>query len=295
MQKLGQSGPRSCFFFCFFVCFFVFCSFVCLFFVLFCFLYSWHALFAAWVVFTKLHDSSFENTKFSASGTRGTPPSDTPRARNWCWRKSPPPHVEDGALDQIARIQYIKGILHLLPQKAPKLASSSFALFQNYQHRFEKIYASLVNCPRNSNSIKIKVGQAVLELLIQNQHFGCYDLYASLSMLSYFEFLDQFFIRWTLFFKKLLIIWDRAQNMVIFGRRCSTPLRGYCTPGPYLGRLCAFSQKIKQLRTKYSMDLVRNVPRNSKNTVLLQLRPLLWSYSAKCELINIYMFWAINQ
>ena len=50
---------------------------------------------------------------------------------------------------------------------------------------------------------------------------------------------------------------------------------------------CIFSQKIKQLRTKYSMDLVRNVPRNSKNTVLIQLRPLLWSYSAKCELINI--------
>ena len=66
-----------------------------------------------------------------------------------------------------------------------------------------------------------------------------------------------------------------------------TFLRGYCTPGPYFGRLCAFSQNIKQLRTKYSMDLVRNVPRNSKNTVLLQLRPLLLSYSAKCELINI--------
>ena len=26
-------------------------------------------------------------------------------------------------------------------------------------------------------------------------------------------------------------------------------LRGYCTPGPYFWRLCAFSQKIKQLRT----------------------------------------------
>ena len=26
------------------------------------------------------------------------------------------------------------------------------------------------------NSIKIKVGQAVLELLIQNEHFDCYDL-----------------------------------------------------------------------------------------------------------------------
>ena len=47
-------------------------------------------------------------------------------------------------------------------------------------------------------------------------------------------------------------------------------LRGYCTSGPYFWRLCAFSQKIKQLRTKYPMDLVRNVPRNSKMTVLLQ-------------------------
>ena len=47
-------------------------------------------------------------------------------------------------------------------------------------------------------------------------------------------------------------------------------LRGYCTPGPYFWRLCAFSQKIKQLRTKYPMHLVRNVPRNSKITVLLQ-------------------------
>ena len=49
-----------------------------------------------------------------------------------------------------------------------------------------------------------------------------------------------------------------------------TMLRGYCTSGPYFWRLCAFSQKIKQLRTKYPIDLVRNVLRNSKITVLLQ-------------------------
>ena len=65
-------------------------------------------------------------------------------------------------------------------------------------------------------------------------------------------------------------------------------LRGYCTPGPYFWRICAFSQNIKQLRTKYPMDLVRNVPRNSKITVLLQWRPLLWSYSQKCAKINIF-------
>ena len=65
-------------------------------------------------------------------------------------------------------------------------------------------------------------------------------------------------------------------------------LRGYCTSGPYFWRLCAFSQKIKQLWTKYPMDLVRNVPRNSKITVLLQWRPLLWSYSENCTKINIF-------
>ena len=47
-------------------------------------------------------------------------------------------------------------------------------------------------------------------------------------------------------------------------------LKGYCTPGPYFLRLCTFSQKIKQLRAKYPMDLVRNVPRNSNITILLQ-------------------------
>ena len=50
----------------------------------------------------------------------------------------------------------------------------------------------------------------------------------------------------------------------------------------------AFSQNIKQLRTKYPMDLVRNVPRISKITVLLQWRPLLWSCSKNCAKINIF-------
>ena len=51
---------------------------------------------------------------------------------------------------------------------------------------------------------------------------------------------------------------------------CNFNLRGYCTSGPYFWRLCAFSQKIKQLWTKYPMNLVRNISRNSKITVLLQ-------------------------
>ena len=55
------------------------------------------------------------------------------------------------------------------------------------------------------------------------------------------------------------------------GRRKEAKLlREYCTPGPYFWRLCAFSQKIKRLWTKYPMDLVRNVPRNLKITVLTQ-------------------------
>ena len=81
-----------------------------------------------------------------------------------------------------------------------------------------------------------------------------------------------------------LYFWDYCflQNQPLLA------LRGYCTPGPYFWRFCVFSQKIKQLRTKYPMDLVRNVPRNSNITVLLQQRPLLWSYSEKCAKINIF-------
>ena len=73
-------------------------------------------------------------------------------------------------------------------------------------------------------------------------------------------------------------------------------LRGYCTPRPYFWRLCAFSQKIKQLRTKYPMDLVRNVPRNSKITVLLQSRDHCCEVTVKNVWKSIFsMFWAINQ
>ena len=47
-------------------------------------------------------------------------------------------------------------------------------------------------------------------------------------------------------------------------------LKGAVPPWPYFWRHCAFSQKIKQLWIKYPMDLVRNILRNSKITVLLQ-------------------------
>ena len=64
-------------------------------------------------------------------------------------------------------------------------------------------------------------------------------------------------------------------------------ISGTAPLGLIFWRLCAFSQNIKQLWTKNLMDLVRNVPRNSKITVLLQQVSLLWSYSEKCAKINI--------
>ena len=66
----------------------------------------------------------------------------------------------------------------------------------------------------------------------------------------------------------MMVCWN-CENICKKGIIC-TYLRGYCTSGPYFWRLCAFSQKIKQLWTKYPMDLVRNIPKNSKITVLLQ-------------------------
>ena len=72
----------------------------------------------------------------------------------------------------------LKRELHLLPQKAPKLAC--FVLYLKIIHIFLKknnIYAFYSKLSKElKDSIKIKVGQALLELLIQNQHFGYFDL-----------------------------------------------------------------------------------------------------------------------
>ena len=66
------------------------------------------------------------------------------------------------------------------------------------------------------------------------------------------------------FAEKLVLFIGKTSRFGLTGYtvQCWTSLRGYCTPGPYFWRLCAISQKIKQLRGKYPMDLVRNVPRN---------------------------------
>ena len=40
-----------------------------------------------------------------------------------------------------------------------------------------------------------------------------------------FEFLEQFTIRCICYFSRCWLYWDRAQNMLIWGRRCSTPLK----------------------------------------------------------------------
>ena len=86
---------------------------------------------------------------------------------------------------------------------------------------------------------------------------------------------------------------DDPQNN--FHLHISRRLRGYCTPGPYFWRLCEFSQKIKRLRTKSPMDLVRNVPRNSKSQFYFS-RDHCCEVTVKNVRKSIFsMFWAINQ
>ena len=70
----------------------------------------------------------------------------------------------------------LKGVLHLLTQKAPKLAC--FVLYLMLSTSFWKtIYASYSKLSKElKNNIKIKVGQAVLELLIRNEHYDHFDL-----------------------------------------------------------------------------------------------------------------------
>ena len=82
------------------------------------------------------------------------------------------------------------------------------------------IYASYSRLSQElKNSIKIKVDQAVLVLLIQTQHFDRFDLLLK-NWLAYsnfnaiFEFLEQFFIRCIIYFSKCCcwLFWDREKT-----------------------------------------------------------------------------------
>ena len=74
-------------------------------------------------------------------------------------------------------ISQIKGLLHLLPQKVPKLACLVLYLKIINIFFWKITYTSYRKLSKElKNNIKIKVGQAVLELLIQKQHFDCFDL-----------------------------------------------------------------------------------------------------------------------
>ena len=116
-----------------------------------------------------------------------------------------------------------------------------------------------------------------------------YDLSFTVKSIEVSDFIEGATsnIRWT-------PSWTRKIDP--FSSFCSlTPLRGYCTPGPYFWRLCAFSQKVKQLRTKCPMDLVRNVPRNSKSQFYFS-RDHCCEVTVKNMRKSIFsMFWTINQ
>ena len=92
MQILGQSGPENCGFFCCCCC----CCCCCCF-----FFYTLPALNLCLQVFTKLHDSSFKNTKYFPASEGDTSPcmckcaidTDAPPSQS-----PPPPHVEDGSM-----------------------------------------------------------------------------------------------------------------------------------------------------------------------------------------------------
>ena len=66
------------------------------------------------------------------------------------------------------KLNFLRGVLHLLPQKAQKLTFLCF-IAELSTSFWKMIYASYSKLSKELiNSIKIKVGQAVLELLIKN-------------------------------------------------------------------------------------------------------------------------------
>ena len=139
------------------------------------------------------------------------------------------------------------------------------------------MYTWLLSCLRGHNLVLFSIGHNVLLHWIQN----------SLSQQPEIVFSWNKRINWAYSFvtksRRVFVLfkstffrnrsfsnayWFYSKNRKIW--KGNLYLRGYCTPGPYFWRLCAFSQRIKQHWSKYPMDLVRNVPRNSKITVLLQ-------------------------
>ena len=72
----------------------------------------------------------------------------------------------------------------------------------------------------------------------------------------------------TMYYRSLEKIWNMHKAWQ--GTKVKQ-LKGVLHPWAlFLKTFVHFLKKIKQLRTKYPMDLVRNVPRNSKITVLFQ-------------------------
>ena len=85
-----------------------------------------------------------------------------------CWRSK--------NLSLIGKITVIKGVLHPILYKNSKI--SCFVLYLKIITSFWEITCSSYSkfSKELKNSIKIKADQAVFELLIQNQHFDCFDL-----------------------------------------------------------------------------------------------------------------------
>ena len=130
------------------------------------------------------------------------------------------------------------------------------------------IYCYLVMCPSKVSVLDIRFRHHRLSSILAIHKIGsvCIRELLYCPLVACFHFTVEYWVICV----NLLVLFMANKKPKNVNNETWKMLRGYCTSGPYFWRLCAFSQKIKQLRTKHPMDLVRNVPRNSKITVLLQ-------------------------
>ena len=143
------------------------------------------------------------------------------RLRHWKQKQKQKKHAPLVFSMKCTPKEALRGYCTSYPKKAPKLAC--FALYLEIINIFLKNNTSHSKLSIElKNSIEIKVGQAVLELLIQKQHFDCFNLFWKIAwpttnFSAIFEFLEQFCIRWMFIFQKSCwLFWDRAQNVLIF-------------------------------------------------------------------------------
>ena len=164
-----------------------------------------------------------------------------------------------------------------------RLTNSRFCFFYVQMNHFEA----------NLMALSRIVDSKVLRMAIQFDGFFCFVLFLFLFLFCFcFCFCFVLFC-FVLFWFGL--VWFGLVWFFMIKKR-NGELRGYCTPGPYFWRLCAFSQKNKANLDKVSYGSGQKYSKELKKSQFYFSRVHCCEVTVKSVRKSIFsMFWAINQ